>query len=644
MGLRRRAPRRLRPRRLRREHLGVRARPAAHRRRALRRLLGLARPGPPARRRRQRAGRPGRPAHRVRRPAARRDRPAHRHPPARRTGSAALDDAVALADRRRRRSDGWQSGQVQRELGRVRRAAADLGQVDLRLPDVRALLSDRLAGRPTRANFRTGTLTVCTMVPMRSVPHRVVCLLGLDDGVFPRQGAVDGDDVLARDPMTGERDARSEDRQLLLDAILAATQTLVVTYTGANEVSGRPRPPAVPLGRGARRPRRDRDHRRRPAGLGGRHGPPPAAALRRARTSRPAALRPRRDVLLRRRRCAREPGPPPGPRTPPVPFLDAPLPPAPPGDVSLADLVRFWGDPVKGFLGPRRRRRRPRRRRGPARGRPAGRDRQPGPVGGRRPRARRPAGGPRPGRRQAARVAARRATTRAARLADARPDPRPRRSAAGGRGGAAHRRRRARSTSRSTSAAAAGCVGTVPEVYGDRLVPVTLLPARRQAPPRVVGPAARPRGVRRGPQLDRPHHRPAPQPLARRHRATSLLGPARPHRRSSVLRDLVALRDHGLRAPLPLPLKASLRLRPGPPYPRRRARRAGEGGLRLEGRQVPRRAVRAGGPDDLGPARGAARGGGAPGPGEEFPGETGRFGALALRVWSPLIEAEQGSW
>ena len=60
------------------------------------------------------------------------------------------------------------------------------GRLELRLPDVRALMAERLAGRPTRANFRTGTLTVCTMVPMRSVPHRVVCLLGLDDGVFPR--------------------------------------------------------------------------------------------------------------------------------------------------------------------------------------------------------------------------------------------------------------------------------------------------------------------------------------------------------------------------------------------------------------------------------------------------------------------------
>jgi hypothetical protein len=96
-------------------------------------------------------------------------------------------------------------------------------------------------------NFRTGTLTVCTMVPMRSVPHRVVCLVGLDDNVFPRIGVVDGDDVLARDPMTGERDVRSEDRQLLLDAIAATVDTLVITYTGANDYTGQPRPPAVPL-------------------------------------------------------------------------------------------------------------------------------------------------------------------------------------------------------------------------------------------------------------------------------------------------------------------------------------------------------------------------------------------------------------
>ncbi len=144
-------------------------------------------------------------------------------------------------------ADAWQVGEVQREFGQL---LADAGARDgtrLRLPDVRVLLERRLAGRPSRANFRTGTLTVCTMVPMRSVPHRVVCLVGLDDGVFPRRGAADGDDALARDPLTGERDVRSEDRQLLLDAINAASDTVVITYTGFSDSSGQHRPPSVPL-------------------------------------------------------------------------------------------------------------------------------------------------------------------------------------------------------------------------------------------------------------------------------------------------------------------------------------------------------------------------------------------------------------
>ncbi|WP_194288484.1 exodeoxyribonuclease V subunit gamma, partial [Ornithinicoccus halotolerans] len=175
------------------------------------------------------------------------------------------DGVLALADVPAR--DAWQVSQLERELARLREhaataaagaAAAGSGGVTtgaltpaptvLRLSDVAAVLEDRLGGRPTRANFRTGTLTVCTLVPMRSVPHRVVCLVGLDDGGFPRAMTVDGDDVLARTPVTGERDPRSEDRQLLLDAVMAARETLVVTYTGADEVTGGERPPAVPLG------------------------------------------------------------------------------------------------------------------------------------------------------------------------------------------------------------------------------------------------------------------------------------------------------------------------------------------------------------------------------------------------------------
>lgn len=141
--------------------------------------------------------------------------------------------------------EAWQAAQVRRELSALGRVAG--AGLRLRLSDVRSLLDAQLGGRPTRANFRTGTLTICTMTPMRSVPHRVICLLGLDDGVFPRGGSLDGDDILGRLPRVGEPDVRSQDRQLFLDAVMAATETLVITYTGFNESTGQPRPPSVPL-------------------------------------------------------------------------------------------------------------------------------------------------------------------------------------------------------------------------------------------------------------------------------------------------------------------------------------------------------------------------------------------------------------
>lgn len=142
-------------------------------------------------------------------------------------------------------TDRWQRVEAARALTRARVAAGDSV---LRLPDVVALLEPQLVGRPTRSGFRTGALTVCSLAPMRAVPHRVVALLGMDDGAFPRGSGRDGDDILARDPLVGERDARQEDRQLFLDAVTSAQEHLVVVYSGADERTGAARPPAVPVG------------------------------------------------------------------------------------------------------------------------------------------------------------------------------------------------------------------------------------------------------------------------------------------------------------------------------------------------------------------------------------------------------------
>jgi exodeoxyribonuclease V gamma subunit len=207
------------------------------------------------------------------------------------------------------------------------------------------MLHHQLAGRPTRAGFRTGTLTVCTMTPMRSVPHRVVCLLGLDDEVFPRRGSRDGDDLLLRDRLPGERDPRSQDRQLLLDALMSAREHVVATYTGFHEATGHERPPAVPLQElldvlEASAPGRRHvvEHRSqsfhpdyvRPDGLVERGGPrgvfsfdPDAAGAATAATAR---------------------------RAPATVLADLDLGPAPLGDIDLADLVDTVVNPVKAFL------------------------------------------------------------------------------------------------------------------------------------------------------------------------------------------------------------------------------------------------------------------------------------------------------
>ena len=158
--------------------------------------------------------------------------------------SLAADGLTATAA-----DDAWQRGQLDAILAEMVESAPSSGMsAELALPDLQALLGRRLEGRPTRANFRTGHLTVCALTPMRSVPHRVVCLLGLDDGAFPRRGRHDGDDLLLRDPQPGDRDPRAQDRQLLLDAVLAAQDAVIITYTGHDERTNAPRPPAVPVG------------------------------------------------------------------------------------------------------------------------------------------------------------------------------------------------------------------------------------------------------------------------------------------------------------------------------------------------------------------------------------------------------------
>jgi exodeoxyribonuclease V gamma subunit len=247
--------------------------------------------------------------------------------------------------------DRWQRAELQRILDAMADEAGEGEGPTIAPAELRSHLTARLAGRPTRANFRTGHLTVCTLTPMRSVPHRVVCLLGLDDEEFPRRTPRDGDDLLLAEPHVGERDPRSEDRQLLLDALLAATERLIVTYTGNDERTNTERPPAVPIGELLDAV--DATVRCEPTG----DGPPPRASER-IRVRHPLQPFDPRNfttgedsapwsfdaVALQGARALT------APRGPAPPFLTEPLPTLAEGNVELDDLVAFLGQPVRAFL------------------------------------------------------------------------------------------------------------------------------------------------------------------------------------------------------------------------------------------------------------------------------------------------------
>jgi exodeoxyribonuclease V gamma subunit len=255
----------------------------------------------------------------------------------------AAADALTVTTER----EAWQRRELDRILDDVVGESTRDGErsrAELELADVRALLAERLKGRPTRANFRTGHLTFCTLVPMRSVPHRIVCVVGLDDGEFPRHAHRDGDDLMLQDPRVGDRDPRSEDRQMLLDALLAATERLIVTYTGNDERTNLRRPPAVPVGelldmieRSAGRTARQQVltcHPLQP--FDPRNFTPGELTANAPWGFDPHSLAGARALT--------------GHRTAPRPFLSAPLPPVTEPVIELDRLVRFVERPISALL------------------------------------------------------------------------------------------------------------------------------------------------------------------------------------------------------------------------------------------------------------------------------------------------------
>lgn len=138
-------------------------------------------------------------------------------------------------------------------LREVRRLARELDQLaaqtrfdeSISLEVVRAYFEERLKLPSTPARFLAGEVTFCTLMPMRTVPFRVVCLVGMNDQDFPRRLQPFGFDLMARHPRKGDRSRRMDDRYLFLEALMSARERLYISYVGHDQRDNSDKVPSV---------------------------------------------------------------------------------------------------------------------------------------------------------------------------------------------------------------------------------------------------------------------------------------------------------------------------------------------------------------------------------------------------------------
>ncbi|XTZ39197.1 exodeoxyribonuclease V subunit gamma [Salmonella enterica] len=116
---------------------------------------------------------------------------------------------------------------------------------DVPLSLLRDELAQRLDQERISQRFLAGPVNICTLMPMRSIPFKIVCLLGMNDGVYPRTLPPLGFDLMSQKPQRGDRSRRDDDRYLFLEALISAQQQLYISYIGRSIQDNQERFPSV---------------------------------------------------------------------------------------------------------------------------------------------------------------------------------------------------------------------------------------------------------------------------------------------------------------------------------------------------------------------------------------------------------------
>jgi exodeoxyribonuclease V gamma subunit len=117
--------------------------------------------------------------------------------------------------------------------------------VEIEFPVVIDWLKGTLSESKSSNGFLRGQLTFCSLLPMRSIPFKVISLLGMSEGEFPKRDQFQTIDLMGIYKRTGDRSRSLDDRYQFLEVMLSVRKKLIVTYIGQGNKSNDVLSPAL---------------------------------------------------------------------------------------------------------------------------------------------------------------------------------------------------------------------------------------------------------------------------------------------------------------------------------------------------------------------------------------------------------------
>ena len=95
---------------------------------------------------------------------------------------------------------------------------------------VLTFLEDFLTGGGFGRGFINGNVTFCSMRPMRAIPFKVVCMIGMNDDIFPGEQSKNLFDLMVKHPKDGDRNSVESNRYFFLESLVSAQMKLIISY------------------------------------------------------------------------------------------------------------------------------------------------------------------------------------------------------------------------------------------------------------------------------------------------------------------------------------------------------------------------------------------------------------------------------